>query len=128
MVGGDLTNAPVLVVTVAITGTLDGPAILRRGRVPGDGIWVTGPLGLSAAGLRSLQNGRERGDRRPAAAHRRPRPSVDAGLAARVAGATSMIDVSDGLAADLGHLATHPVSATPSTGCRWGKGRPSTRR
>jgi thiamine-monophosphate kinase len=103
--GGDLAGSPVLVVTVAITGALDGPAILRSGARPGDGIWVTGPLGLSAAGLRELRQGQKGATGAAAAAHRRPRPSVAAGLAARRGGATSMIDVSDGLVADLGHLA-----------------------
>ncbi|MGH9124964.1 MAG: thiamine-phosphate kinase [Acidimicrobiales bacterium] len=113
VVGGDLANAACLVVTVAILGWLPGPPILRSGARPGDGIWVTGPLGLSAAGLR-IMKGMEKGadGPRPSVAaglaverHRRPRPSVAAGLAARAAGATAMIDVSDGLAADVGHLA-----------------------
>lgn len=105
VVGGDLTNASALVITVAITGTLDGPAIMRSGARPGEGIWVTGPLGLAAAGLRLLREGGERAAGMAVDAHRRPRPSVAAGLAARLAGATAMIDVSDGLAADIGHLA-----------------------
>jgi thiamine-monophosphate kinase len=105
VVGGDLANAPTLVVSVAITGSLPGPPILRSGARPGDGIWVTGALGLSAAGLRILKE-EGKGVAGPAPdAHRRPRPSVGAGLAARAAGASAMIDVSDGLAADLGHLA-----------------------
>jgi thiamine-monophosphate kinase len=105
VVGGDLTNAPTLVVTVAVAGGLPGPPILRRGAHPGDGIWVTGPLGLAAAGLRRLRAG-EKGAGVAVEAHRRPRPSVAAGLAARAAGASSMIDVSDGLLADVGHLAS----------------------
>jgi thiamine-monophosphate kinase len=104
VVGGDLANADTLVVTVAISGRADGDPVLRSGARPGDGIWVTGPLGLSAAGLRLL---REKKDAvgRASAAHRRPQPSVAAGLAARASGATAMIDVSDGLVADLGHIA-----------------------
>ena len=104
VVGGDLVNADAIVITVALTGACDGAPILRSGARPGDGIWVTGPLGLSAAGFRLLNEpGFAAG---PAVeAHRRPKPSVQAGLAARAAGATSMIDVSDGLVADLGHLA-----------------------
>ncbi len=105
VVGGDLANAPVLVVSVAITGSLPGPPILRSGARAGDGIWVSGPLGLSAAGLRILREVGKGATGVAVAAHRRPRPSVAAGLAARAAGATAMIDVSDGLAADLGHLA-----------------------
>ena len=104
VVGGDLASAPALVVTVALLGTLDGPPVRRSGARPGDGIWVTGVLGLSAAGLRLLKEGK--GVPLAAiAAHRRPTPVVEAGLAARAAGASAMIDISDGLAADLGHLA-----------------------
>ena len=103
VVGGDLVNADAMVITVALTGACDGGPIVRSGARPGDGIWVTGPLGLSAAGLRLLRRSAAAG---PAVeAHRRPKPSIEAGLAARAAGATSMIDVSDGLLADLGHLA-----------------------
>jgi thiamine-monophosphate kinase len=105
VVGGDLANAAVVVVSVAITGSLTGPPILRSGARAGDGIWVTGPLGLAAAGLRVLKELGKGATGRAADAHRRPRPSVPDGLAARAAGATAMIDISDGLAADLGHLA-----------------------
>jgi thiamine-monophosphate kinase len=106
VVGGDLANAPTLVVSVAMTGTVDGDPVRRRGARPGDGIYVTGPLGLSAAGLRQLRGGGA-GERGTAAtaAYRRPAPDVAAGEAARLAGASSMIDISDGLVADLGHLA-----------------------
>lgn len=106
VVGGDLANAVDLVVSVTIVGSLPGAPILRSGARPGDGIWVTGPLGLAAAGLRILKTVGKGATGVAVEAHRRPRPSVAAGLAARAAGATAMIDVSDGLAADLGHLAT----------------------
>lgn len=105
VVGGDLTNAPAVVVTVAITGSLPGPPVLRSGARAGDGIWVSGPLGLAAAGLRRLQEVGKMASGAAVDAHRRPQPSVAAGLAARTAGASAMIDVSDGLAADLDHLA-----------------------
>jgi thiamine-monophosphate kinase len=93
--GGDLsgTSGP-LVVSVAITGTVDdGEAVLRSGARPGDAVYVTGPLGAAAAaGYRIGPSWR-------------PRARLDEGVAARRAGATAMIDVSDGLAADLTHLA-----------------------
>ena len=89
LVGGDLANGPTLVVTVAITGRVDGPAVLRSGARPDDELWVTGALGGAAASGWT----------------RRPVARVAEGEAARRAGATAMIDVSDGLLADLNHLA-----------------------
>jgi thiamine-monophosphate kinase len=108
VVGGDLTNAPLVVVTVAVTGHVDVP-VLRSGARPGDGIWVTAPLGASAAGLRSLRRGGPPADGIDAdlrRSHARPTPVLAAGAAAVAAGARAMVDVSDGLAADLGHVAT----------------------
>jgi thiamine-monophosphate kinase len=84
VVGGDTAGGPTLVVTVAVTGTVDGEPVLRSGARPGDVLFVTGPLG---------------------AAPSRPVPRVAEGTAARVGGATAMIDVSDGLALDLRRLA-----------------------
>jgi thiamine-monophosphate kinase len=105
VVGGDLTNGPGLVVSVAMMVTVPGGEPVRRsGARAGDSIFVTGPLGLSAAGLRVLRKG-AKGSSAAVAAYRRPTPDLAMGEAARLAGATSMIDISDGLAADLGHLA-----------------------
>jgi thiamine-monophosphate kinase len=129
VVGGDLTNASDVVVTVAVTGYCAGPPVTRAGAQAGDVVWVTGPLGAAAAGLRLLRQsggGQSRGGRsggeggaagslgvasgdvfRAAVeAHARPVPRLAAGRAARQCGATAMIDVSDGLSADLDHLAT----------------------
>lgn len=110
VVGGDLSNADALVVTVAVAGTVDPAPVRRGGARPGDGIWVTGPLGGSAAGLRLLRAAppAELATVRSGplgAAHARPVPRLAEGLAAAAAGAGAMIDVSDGLAADLGHIA-----------------------
>ena len=108
VVGGDLSAAATLVVSVAIVGDA-GPAspppVLRSGARPGDVLFVTGPLGSSAAGLALLRAGRAGEDADLESAHRRPRARVPEGAAARAAGATAMIDVSDGLARDIRHLA-----------------------
>ena len=94
IVGGDVSSGPVLVVSVALTGTIEGGGapVLRSGARPGDRVFVTGPLGATAAARRV-----RRFARAPA--------RVADGEAARLARATAMIDVSDGLAADVGHLA-----------------------
>jgi thiamine-monophosphate kinase len=108
IVGGDLTSSATLVVSVAIVGDA-GPQppapVLRSGAHAGETIFVTGPLGSSAGGLQLLQTGRLSEAPDLILAHRRPRARLDEGTAARMAGATAMIDVSDGLAADLRHIA-----------------------
>ncbi len=107
VVGGDLSTARELVVSVSVTGFVDGgpPPVLRSGASPGDALLVTGALGASAAGLRVLRSGRQRGASAVVEAHLRPHARLKEGDTARRAGASAMIDVSDGLAADLGHIA-----------------------
>jgi thiamine-monophosphate kinase len=106
VVGGDLANADILVVSVAVTGTSGGRPVVRRdGARPGDALFVTGPLGASAAGLELLRTGRGRDAPELVAAHRRPQARVEEGQAARAGGATAMIDLSDGLALDLDRVA-----------------------
>jgi thiamine-monophosphate kinase len=106
IVGGDLANADTLVVSVALTGTSDGShVVLRSGARPGDALFVTGPLGASAAGLEVLRSGRAGEAPELAAAHRRPEARVAEGRTAVAGGATAMIDVSDGLAIDVDRLA-----------------------
>jgi thiamine-monophosphate kinase len=100
VVGGDLTSGAELVVAVAVTGWVDGAPLLRSGARSGERLFVTGPLGASAAALRELRSGTGEG-----AAHRRPRARVAEGRAARDAGATAMLDLSDGLVLDLRRLA-----------------------
>jgi thiamine-monophosphate kinase len=105
VVGGDLSAAPMIMLAVTALGDLAGRApVTRAGARPGDVVAVAGVLGHSAAGLALIQAGRTE----PAsllAAHRWPRPDYSAGPEAARAGATAMIDVSDGLAQDLGHVA-----------------------
>ncbi|MEW6154574.1 MAG: thiamine-phosphate kinase [Actinomycetota bacterium] len=87
-------------------GPGNGPGVVyRSGARPGDRLFVTGALGASAAGLALLRAGRAADGPDLVAAHRRPRARVEAGRAARDAGATAMIDVSDGFALDLSRLA-----------------------
>jgi thiamine-monophosphate kinase len=104
VVGGDLTAAPALVVSVTVLGnaTVSPPPVPRSGARVGDRVWVTGALGASAAGLRGMRRGLVQPDL--AAAHARPVPRVAEGVAARELGATALIDVSDGFAADFGHV------------------------
>ncbi|HEY2429474.1 MAG TPA: thiamine-phosphate kinase [Acidimicrobiales bacterium] len=108
VVGGDLTGGDALVVSVSVLGDgrVDPGPVLRSGARAGDAIWVSGALGAAAAGLRALRAGRGTTPEVAAlvAAHARPAPRVGAGVAAREMGATAMIDVSDGFAADLGHV------------------------
>jgi thiamine-monophosphate kinase len=105
IVGGDLVRADRVVLSVTALGTLTGDAPVRRsGARPGDVVAVAGRLGWAAAGLSILS----RGFRTPRVlvdAHRRPQPPYEAAAAAARAGATAMIDVSDGLVADLRHVA-----------------------
>ncbi|HEX3981476.1 MAG TPA: thiamine-phosphate kinase [Acidimicrobiales bacterium] len=111
IVGGDLSESAVLVVSTSAVGWLppsDYPPLLRSGAGPSDQLFVTGPLGRSAAGLRLLrQGGRPDGVDEAALtrAHRRPVARLAQGEVARRAGATAAIDLSDGLVADVGHLA-----------------------
>ncbi|MGH9087844.1 MAG: thiamine-phosphate kinase, partial [Acidimicrobiales bacterium] len=74
VVGGDVTGADQIVVSVAAAGVLDGPepAVTRAGASPGDALFVTGPLGASAAGLRLLRAPRPGPAAALVAAHRRP--------------------------------------------------------
>jgi thiamine-monophosphate kinase len=105
VVGGNLARGPALSIATTLLGTCASP-VVRSGARAGDALWMAGAVGLAAAGLIALR--RARGDQ-PALAHaveawRRPRALVEAGRA--MAGiANAAIDVSDGLARDVGHVA-----------------------
>jgi len=105
VVGGDVVRSATLTIAVTALGDLHGrSAVTRAGALPGDLVAVCGKLGWAAAGLAVLTRG-FRSPRIVVDAHRRPAPPYDAGPSAADAGATAMCDVSDGLLADLGHLA-----------------------
>jgi thiamine-monophosphate kinase len=105
VIGGDTARAPSVLLAVTGLGDLAGRApVLRSGAAPGDVVAVAGPLGHAAAGLALLSAGIPAGPL--VAAHLRPAPPYDAGPEASDLGATAMIDVSDGLLADLGHIAS----------------------
>jgi thiamine-monophosphate kinase len=107
LVGGNLARGPEVTVAVTVTGEVaPGRAVTRAGGRPGDRLVVTGSLGGSAAGLR-LSSGRvppTEDERAAILRHLRPVARVGEGGVLARAGATSMIDVSDGLALDLSRL------------------------
>lgn len=108
LVGGDLSRAAKVMISVTVTGEVREP-VRRDGARPGDAIFVSGTLGDAAGGLRLIEKGGSRGVAKPV------RPLVDAfldpvprlKLGALLAGrglASAMIDVSDGLSVDLAHI------------------------
>lgn len=103
IVGGDLSSADSVILSITALGDAERP-VGRGGAKPGDVVAIFGELGMAGAGYGALS----RGFRSPKAAvdrHRVPEPPYSAGPAAADAGATALIDVSDGLLADLGHIA-----------------------
>jgi thiamine-monophosphate kinase len=104
VVGGDVTRAESVLVAVTALGTCAGGPVLRSGARVGDVVAVAGRLGWAAAGLAVLGRG-FRSPRVVVEAHQRPHPPYAAGPQAAALGASALIDVSDGLLADLGHVA-----------------------
>jgi thiamine-monophosphate kinase len=105
VVGGDVSRCRTLVISVALLGNPAGRLVVSRGgaRV-GDAVCVTGVLGASAAGLELLRSGNGGAGLDLVRAHLRPVPRVRESEVLRRHLPTAMIDVSDGFAADLGHL------------------------
>ena len=114
IVGGDLSRAEKLVISIAAIGRITSRPLLRSGARPGDRIYVSRPLGASAAGLRLLQQPPSTLQRGYAEKefidsvirrHIDPEPEVALGIAlAKTASVSSCIDISDGLSTDLHHL------------------------
>lgn len=106
VVGGDISAGEKLVVSIAALGRLDGRApVLRSGAQVGDEVVLLGTLGRSAAGWALLAQGRSDVGVDLIETHRRPEVPYGGGAALADAGARAMCDVSDGLLADLGHIA-----------------------
>lgn len=107
LVGGDTSRAPQIVIAIEAHGFVPaGQALTRTGAKPGDCIFVTGPLGDAGLALRHRQGRLRLSDAEFALCAERmdwPTPRVEAGLALRAI-ASSAIDISDGLVADLGHI------------------------
>ncbi len=106
LAGGDTAESPggILADIVGLGSAPKGQAVLRSGARPGDRIYVTGELGASAATVALLSAGKKL---RPQdfAGHFFPRPRVEVGRFLRKEGlASAMIDISDGLSTDLGHI------------------------
>jgi thiamine-monophosphate kinase len=105
IVGGDLVSCPQWVLSVTVLGDLDGRApVLRSGATAGSVIAVAGDLGRSAAGY-ALRHNEIEGFDELRQRHLVPQPPYGEGAVAAAAGAQAMIDVSDGLVADLRHVA-----------------------
>ncbi len=120
LAGGDVTRSPVLSLATTVVGHAPqaGDFVTRAGARPGDALVVTGELGGAAAGLLLLEDpeqarslfvdpGQTNSERARGLIARQlePRARLDAGRALAAAGATAMIDLSDGLGGDAGHLA-----------------------
>ena len=104
VVGGDLTSADQVMVAVTALGSVAGDPVRRSGARPGDVVAIAGRQGWAAGGLAVLTRG-FRSPRKLVEAYKRPEPPYGAGAQAAALGATAMIDVSDGLLADVGHVA-----------------------
>jgi thiamine-monophosphate kinase len=98
VLGGDVTRAAELTVSVTVVGWADDPGgiVGRDGARVGDLVCVTGELGAAGAWLEGVQAARD--------AYAHPQPRLEEGRTLAAAGARAMIDISDGLATDAGHI------------------------
>ncbi len=107
VVGGNLTRATQLSITIALLGTAPRRIVTRQGARPGDHVFVTGTLGDAALAVRSLRRGDTPVTANLQRRFREPAPRLRAGrILAEMGIVSAMIDVSDGLVQDLGHICT----------------------
>ena len=104
VVGGDVSSADQVILAITAFGHAKTEPVTRGGAQPGQVVAIAGRVGWAAAGLAVLGRG-FRSPRAVVEAYRRPDVPYAAGPQAAAAGASAMIDVSDGLLADLGHIA-----------------------
>ena len=107
IIGGDMVRSPVVFITVALTGVMQGQPMVRTGAQPGDLVAVTGHLGSSGGGLKlMLAGGTKTGEAADylRESHRRPRPAVAVGQSLIDSEVLTAMDVSDGLADDFSKL------------------------
>ena len=107
VIGGDTTASPCgIILSMTVVGMSDGEPVYRSGACPGDLVTVTGHPGRAALGLHALEQGGADAPEALVQAQLRPRPKLAEGaLLGAVGGVTAMIDISDGLVQDLGHIA-----------------------
>lgn len=103
IIGGDTTRGPLSITLQAMGWVPEGRALCRSGARPGDGIYVSGPIGSAGLGLKQRLGQTDLQDAAALARLERPEPRVALGFQLRGL-ASACIDVSDGLAADLGHI------------------------
>jgi thiamine-monophosphate kinase len=104
VIGGDVTQADRITIAVTVLGECPYGPVLRSGARPGDVVAHAGRQGWADAGYAVLARG-FKAPRAVVEAHRRPTPPYGAGAQAAMVGATAMIDISDGMLQDLGHVA-----------------------
>lgn len=107
LAGGDLTRSDQLFLAITVVGHASDPEALvqRAGAQAGDALVLTGEIGGAVAGLELLEQQRADADASLVERQLEPKPRLAAGRALALAGATAMIDLSDGLGADAHHLA-----------------------
>ncbi|HUI28017.1 MAG TPA: thiamine-phosphate kinase [Candidatus Kryptonia bacterium] len=101
VVGGNISRADRLFISITLLGEV-GDVVTRRGARAGDELFVTGTLGDAALGVKQLQRGRSGGH--AIQRYREPQPRVAVGVVLARRLASAMIDISDGLLQDLGHV------------------------